>query len=111
MWQNSKTQNVTYLKDSKCDKTQKLKIKQKSKKSICDKNQKLKMWPKSKTQNVTKLKNMKGDKTQKLKIWQNSTTQIQKKTKKKSINVTKLKKKRSNCEKPYLLEFWKQIIN
>ena len=41
MWQNSATQNATKLKNSRCDKTQKLK---------CDK-----------TQNVTKLKNSNCD--------------------------------------------------
>ena len=58
MWHNSKTQNVTKLKNPNI-----IKIK----KSKYDKNQNLK--------NVTQLKNSKFDKTQKLKILQNSTTQ------------------------------------
>ena len=51
MWQKSKTQIVTKLKDSNCDKTQKLK------------------WsPNSKTKFVTKLKNSNCHKTQLLKL-------------------------------------------
>ena len=58
---------MTILKYSICDKTQKLKLIQNSKtqivtelkNSICDK---------TRTQIVTKLKNLYGDKTQKLKI-------------------------------------------
>ena len=53
MWQNSKTQNVTKLKNTKCEET---------------KNTKTKMWQNSKTQNVSKLKNSKCDKTQNLKL-------------------------------------------
>ena len=49
------TQNVTNLKNLKCDKTQKLKT-----------------WLNSKTQNVKK-------KTQKLKMWQNSKNEYVKK--------------------------------
>ena len=70
LWHNSKTQIVSEIKNSNCDKTQQLKL-----------------WPNSKTQNVTKLKISNCDKTQKLKLWQNSKTQI----------VTKLKN--SNYEK------------
>ena len=58
---------VTKLRNSKCDKTQKLKILQnpktqnvtKLKNSKCDKIQKHKMWQKTKTQNGTKFKNSK----------------------------------------------------
>ena len=100
MWQNSKTQFFTKLKNSNCDETQiitklKTQIVTKLKNSNgdktqklkfwepknwnCDKTQKLKMWRNLKTQIVTK-------QTQKLKLWQNSKTQI----------VTKPKK--SNCD-------------
>ena len=57
MLQNSKTPNVTKLKNSKPDKTQKLKILQKIKYSKCDK-----------TQNVTKLKHSEFNKSQNLKF-------------------------------------------
>ena len=50
MWQNSKTQNVTNLKNSKCDKTQNL----------------------TKTQNVTKLKMLQNSKIQNVTIFYNS---------------------------------------
>ena len=86
MWQNSKTWNMTKLNNSKCGKTQKLKMWEK-------KTQQLKMWQNSKIKNVSKtkninetkllnskcdkkIKNLKCDKSQKLKILQNSTTQI-----------------------------------
>ena len=72
MWQNS-NHNGTKLKNSKCDKTQKL---------IMCQISKTQNGTKLKSQNVTKLKNSKCNKTQKLKIGQNSKTQ----------NVTKLKK-------------------
>ena len=81
LWQNSKTQIVTILKNSRSDKTQsetKLKLK-------------LKLWQISNTQIVTKLKfsncektqnfivkklqKLNCDKTQTLKLWQNWTTQ------------------------------------
>ena len=68
---NSKTQIVTKLKNSICNKIQKYKL--------WKKTQKLKFWPNSKTQmvtklrkNVTKLKNTSFGKTQKLKLWQKS---------------------------------------
>ena len=51
---NLKTQNVTKLKNSNCDTTQKLKL-----------------WQNSKTETETKHKNFKCDKIQKLKLWQN----------------------------------------
>ena len=75
VWQSSKTQNVTELKNSnserknlkktKCDKTQnltKLKI---------YKTRKLRMWQNSKTQNFTKLKHKKYDQIKKIKMWHN----------------------------------------
>ena len=73
MWPKLKKMNpnVTKLKNSKCDKTQILKIRR------------FKMWQNSNTQNFTKFKlkvwknsvnskfkNSKCDKTQKLKMWQ-----------------------------------------
>ena len=61
MSQNSKTKNVTKLKNTKCDTTQKLVL-----------------WNCSKTQNVTtpkvkydKIQKLKNYKTQKLQVWQN----------------------------------------
>ena len=73
MWQNSKKQIVTKIKNSNCDKTQKLKL-----------------WTNSKTQIVTKLKKKETncDKTQKLKLWQDPY-QI------------KTKLKNSNCDNIY----------
>ena len=71
---------VTKLRNSNCDKTQKLKLWQNSNTQIVTKVEN------SETEIVTKLKNSNCDKTQKLKFWQNSKTQI----------VTKLKN--SNCE-------------
>ena len=56
MWQNSQTQNVTKLTNSKFDKTQKLKMWQNSKNSKFDKTQNMTKL-KNKTENVTKLKN------------------------------------------------------
>ena len=59
LWQNSKTQNVTtkklkmwQLRNSKCDKTQKLNV---------TKLEKLKMFQNSQTPNVTTLTNSKCD--------------------------------------------------
>ena len=79
------------------------------------KTQKHKQWQNTKTQNVTKFKNLKCDGTQRLKMWKNSKNPNMKKTSKnhnvtkiKQKNVTKLKK-RSNCDKPYLVEFWKMV--
>ena len=93
MWQNSKNQIVTKVKNSNCAKT-----------PIVTKLKKLKLWQNSKTQIVTKLKGSncdktqkqklwqilktRCDKTQKLKLWQNSKTQIL--TKLKTQMVTKL---------------------
>ena len=62
LWWNSKTQIVINLKISNCEETQKL---------IGLQNSKLKLWVNSKTKNGTKLKKSNFDKTQKLKLWQN----------------------------------------
>ena len=62
----------------------------KFKNSKLDKTQKLKIWPNSKTQNVTKLKNSKCYKTPKLKMWQNK---IKIRTKLKTENAEKKRKK------------------
>ena len=96
LWQNSKTQivkkknlktlNVTKLKNSNFDKTQKLKLRPKTKilnvtkfkNSNCDKTKK---------ENCDKTQNSNCDKTQKHKFWQNLKTQI----------VIKLKN--PNCDK------------
>ena len=59
MLQNHNTLNLTKLKHSKCDKSQKL---QKWQKSLCDKTQKLK---------ILQPKNSKRDNTQTLKMCQN----------------------------------------
>ena len=92
-WKNAKTQMVTKLKNSNCDKTkkksnfdkaQKLKLLLNSKNQIVTQ---LKLWKKSncdKTKILTKLKNFKCDKIQivtklKLKLWQNAKTHIVKK--------------------------------
>ena len=81
-----KIQNVTKLKNSNCDKSQKLRL-----------------WQYSKTQIVTNLTNSKCYKTQnsncyktikKKKLWQNSKTKI----------LTKLKN--SNCNKTKKLKLW-----
>ena len=74
MWQNLKPPNLTKLKNSKYEKTQKLQIWQYSE---CDK-----------IQNVTKLETW-NLKNQKPKKWQNTETQTV--TKLKTWNVTKLK--------------------
>ena len=83
---------VTYLKNSTCGKTQKLKLWQNSKSQIAkNKNEKLKFVTKLKTLNIDKtqkpnlwqnLKNSNCDKTQNPNLWHNSKTQL----------VTKLKK-------------------
>ena len=59
MWQNSKSQIVTKLKNSNCDRTQKLKLWP---------NSKLKLGKNPNTQIVQKVKNANGDKTQKVKL-------------------------------------------
>ena len=79
-WQISKTQNVTQLKMWQKSLTQNM---TKRKNTKCDKPHQIKMWQNSKYWNVTKLKN-------KLEMWQNSKTQ----------NVTKLKmRQNSKCDK------------
>ena len=89
MWQNSKTQSVTKLKNSKF-------WEKKLKSSKCDKTKKFQILQNQKTQNVTKLK--------KIKFLQNSTTQTWRRKKlkkskcdKKNVIVTKLIS--LNCEK------------
>ena len=77
---------MTKLKNTNCDKTQKIKLLQKSKAQIVTKL-KNSMWRNFKTQIVTKLKNSNCDKTQKIKLLPNSKNQI----------VTNLKY--SNCDK------------
>ena len=121
MWQNKKTQNVTRLKNKKCDKTKKINMWQNSKtlnvtklkNSKCDKTQKLKIWQNLKTQNVTQLKTSKCDKTQKLKVWQNSKSY--KVTKLKNSICKKIKKKNSKFYKTLnmtkLMLFWTIIEN
>ena len=69
MWQNSKTQIVTKLKTSNCDKTQKIQFETKLKSTNCDKSQKLKLWQNKKLK-LWQLKKSNCDKTQKLKLWQ-----------------------------------------
>ena len=107
MWQNSNTQIVTTLKNSKYMTTQKLKLWQ-LKNSNCDETQKHKLWQNSNCDRTLKLKLWKNSNlnfdnpktqivtTQKLKLWRNSKTQI----------VTKLKN--SNCagKKNSNLKFW-----
>ena len=64
LWQNSKTQIVK-------KKNLKTQIVTKIKNSNCDKTQKLKLWQNSKTQIATKLENLNCDKTKKSELWQN----------------------------------------
>ena len=84
MWQNSKTQIVSQLKNSKCDKTQKFKIRQNSNTQIVTK---LKFWQNlncDKTLTVTRLnlwQNLKQkisncDNLKQHKLWQNWKAQI-----------------------------------
>ena len=63
---NSKTQNVIKLKNSKFELGG-----GHAPHGSCDQTETLKLWQNSMTQIVTKLKNSYGDKTQKLKLWQN----------------------------------------
>ena len=79
----------------------------KLKNSNCDKTQKLKLWPNSKTETETKHKNFKCDeipktkfvtKLTKKKLWQNST-QL----------VTKLKN--SYCDKTWKLKLWQKHLD
>ena len=121
--QNYKTQKVTKLKNSICDKTQKLKLWQNSKTqifttknlnySICDKTQKPELWQNYKKESLTKLK--KKWKTYKVKLWQNSKTSIvsnlknfnQYKTQKLKT-LTCNKSKNSSCDKTQILKLWKK---
>ena len=70
LWQNSRTQIVTKLKNWNWDQTQNFLICQNLKTQILTKLKK-KIVTKLKTQSVTKLKNLNCDKTWKLKLWQN----------------------------------------
>ena len=75
---------VTKVKNSNCDKTQKLKLWQQSNWDKTQNVTKLKLWQnfktqivtKLKTQIVTKLKKLKFYQNQKIKLWQNLKTQI-----------------------------------
>ena len=89
MWQNSRTQNLTKVKNFKCDK-----------------NQKIKMWQKSKNQNVTKLKNSNFYKTQKVRLWQNSKSQMLAKLKKSNCDKTK---KKNIFDKNQKLKLWQYL--
>ena len=80
MWQNSKTEIVTKLNNSKCDKTQKLKMWQNSKTEIVTKPKNSNCYKAKNTQIVTKntktlivtiLKKYYFVKTQNIKLWQN----------------------------------------
>ena len=94
IWQNSKAQIVTQLKNSKCSKTQKIEIGQisktqkvtKLKNSKCDKTQ-----PKSKCDQT---QNSKCDKTQNLKMWRKKTLNKKNGTKPKSSKRDKNFKKK-----------------
>ena len=87
LWQNSLTQILTKLKNSSCDTTQ---IVTKLKNSNCDKTRK--------NSNCDKTKKSNCDKTKKIKLWQNSKSQI----------VTKLKN--SNYNKTQKLNLWQNSI-
>ena len=89
MWQNS---NVTKLKNSKCDLTQKLKYDQ-TKKSICDKTLKFQIWQYFNTQSKAKLKTKNVTKPLK----KNSRTQIASKL----ISL--------NCDKTHKTDLWKSF--
>ena len=65
---------MTKLKNSKCDRTWKLKFWQNSNTFVT--KSKIKLWQNSKTQIGTNLKNLNCDQTQKLKLWPNSKSQI-----------------------------------
>ena len=95
LYQISKTQVVTKLKNTKCDKTHKHKLWQQTN-SSCGTTQKLKWWQILKTRIVTKLKKNYCDKTQKWKLWQNLKTQI----------VTKLRKEKKKLWQK--LKFWQK---
>ena len=92
MRQNSRAENVTKLKlkmwRRKKHDNSKSQAETKFTNSKCDKTQKLKILQNSKNQNVTELKDSKCYKTQKLKMWLDSKTKMYDKTK----NLTKLNK-------------------
>ena len=111
---------MTKLKNSNCDKTQKLKLwpnlrtqmATKLKKSICDKTQILKLWQNSKSQIVTKLKNSNCDKTQKLKLWQLKNSNCDKTQKLKlwpNSKTPNCEKINSNCDKNLKLKLWQNL--
>ena len=76
-----KTQNVTKLKNSNCDKTKKKFNGDKTKKTQFITNIKVKLCQESKTLILTKLTNINWDKTQKIKMRQNSNFDKTKKLK------------------------------
>ena len=110
MWQNSKSQIVTKLKNSNRDNTQIVRKKIRNTKCDnlnCDKTWELELCPKLKLwQTVMKLKNFYCDKTQNLKWWQNSKTQIMTKLKLWEKKLKKLKCDNSNCDKTWELKWW-----
>ena len=73
----------------------------KLKNSNCDKTQKLKFWQNSKTQIVTKLKKHFFNKIQKLKLWQYSKTQIVTKLKNSNCDKTQFMKKKTTLKGPF----------
>ena len=88
MSQNSETENVTKLKNSKCGKTQKFKMWPNSKTQM-GQHSKILMWQNPKTKNVKKLK--------KIKMWQNSKKIV---TKVIRLDYERRKKLRNwNCDK------------
>ena len=62
LWQNSKTETETKHTNFKCDNLQKLKLEQNQKRKLWQ-NSKLKLWQNSKTQIATKLENSYCDRT------------------------------------------------
>ena len=99
LWLNSKTQIVMKLKNSKDNKTQKLKWWQNSKTQIVKKNsknqivKKLKLWEK-KTSKLKMWQNSNCDTTWELKLWQK--LKLWRKKTRKTYIVIKLKRKRKN---------------
>ena len=102
VWQNSRTQNVTELKNTKCGKTQKFKIWQ-FKNSKCNKTQKLEIWQNSKGDKTQQLK---CDKTQKQKFYNSKTQNM---TELKHFNATKLQNLKFN--KTQKLKIWQMQQN
>ena len=96
---------MTKLRNSNCDKPQKLKLLQNWKKWNCDKTHTLKLWQNLNNQIVKKPSNC--DKTQKLKLWPNSKPKILTKLNKKTQIVKKLKLwQNSNCDQIQRLKLW-----